>query len=315
MTTASSDGDTLRLYVARLGAPGTDVLLEVGRSIEPEKQALQRLQAVLGGSIVGGLLLALAGGYALAGRALRPIRAAVDSQRMFIADASHELRSPLAVIRANAEVLERHIEEPVSANKEAVADIISEAGRLGRLVGQMLTLAQADSGQPSALVFSDVDFGEIAEDVGRTMRRLASQRWMTLETDIDHSIRLRGDPDRLRELLFILLDNAIKYSGNGAHVRLELHGTGRSATLRVNDSGPGIPPDALPYIFDRFYRVDKSRSRAAGGSGLGLAIAKWIAEAHGGAIRAESTVGAGTTFIVDLPSSDHVSSQFASDIA
>jgi two-component system sensor histidine kinase CiaH len=277
------------------------LLMEVGRSTEPEEQALQRLLLVLVGGGGAGLLLALAGGYVLAGRALRPIRAAMDSQRAFIADASHELRTPLSVMRANAELLKRHPSEPVGTNPEAVDDIIGESDRLGRLVGQMLTLAQADAGQ-ATLSLSEVALDELAEDVARGMRLLAERCGVAFEAEVDGPLRLRGDGDRLRELMMILTDNAIKYTDAGGRVRLEVRrASGGKATVRVSDTGRGIPPEALPHVFDRFYRVDKARSREAGGTGLGLAIARWIAEAHGGSIRAESAPGVGTTFTVELP--------------
>jgi signal transduction histidine kinase len=299
--TESSEGDSLRVYVVRLPGPGGQLLMEVGRSTEPERQALQRLLLVLLGGGGGGLALAMIGGYLLSGRALRPIRMAMDSQRAFIADASHELRTPLSVVRANAELLERHVSEPVSDSREAVGDIISESDRMGRLVNQMLTLAQADAGQ-ATLSLSEVALDELADDVARGMRLLAEERGVSLERDVDHPVRLRGDRDRLLELLVVLIDNAIKYTDSGGNVRLEVRSaSGGKAMVRVSDTGRGIPADALPHIFDRFYRVDKGRSREAGGTGLGLAIARWITEAHGGSIRAESTSGVGTTLTADLP--------------
>ncbi len=300
--TESSEGDSLRVYVVRLDDPtGQNLLMQVGRSTEPEEEALRRLLLVLTGGFGGGLVLALAGGYVLSGRALRPIRAAMDSQRAFIADASHDLRTPLSVVRANAELLKRHPAEPVSANREAVDDIIAESDRLGRMVGQMLTLAQADADQ-AALSLSEVALDELAGDVARSMRLLAEERGVSLDTDVDGPVRLRGDGERLRQLMVILTDNAIAYTEAGGKVRLEVRGpSGGKATVRVSDTGRGIPAEALPHIFNRFYRVDKARSREAGGTGLGLAIARWIAEAHGGSIHAESTPGKGTTMTVELP--------------
>jgi len=300
--TRSSEGDSLRLYVVSLGTlGGGELLMQVGRSTEPEGQALQRLLFVLVGGGGAGLALALMGGYVLAGRALRPIRAAMDSQRAFIADASHELRTPLSVIRANAELMKRHSTEPVSANREAMDGIIAESDRLGRLVGEMLTLARADAGQAS-LSLSEVALDELADEVARRMRVLAAERSVSLETDVDGPVRLRGDSDRLRELMVVVTDNAIKHTEAGGKVSLEVRKrSGGKAILRVSDTGRGIPADALPHVFDRFYRVDKARSREAGGTGLGLAIARWIAEAHGGSIRVESTPGVGTTLTVELP--------------
>lgn len=297
----SSEGETLRLYVTHLGTfAGTSILLQVGRSIEPERQALQRLQTVLAGGVLGGLGLAFVGGYFLSARALKPIRLAVEAQHTFVADASHELRTPLAIIRANAEMLERHPERPIGAHRDTVADIINETDRLARLVDQMLTLAQADANQ-AELAVTDVDLDDLTEDVSRGMRLLAMDRGVTIETEKE-PLRLRADPDRLRELLTILLENGVKYTDTGGRVRLEIHRAAPDvARIRVTDTGRGIPAESLPRIFDRFYRVDKSRSRALGGAGLGLAIAKWIVEAHGGTIHVESTLGVGTTFTVDLP--------------
>jgi len=300
--TESSEGDSLRVYVVRLDRPGDQqFLMEVGRSTEPERQALRRLLLVLIGGGAAGLLLACVGGYVLGGRALRPIRAVIDSQHAFIADASHDLRTPLSVVRANAELLKRHDSEPVNANREAVDDIIAESDRLGKMVGQMLTLAQADAGQ-AALSLSEVALDELAEEVARNMRLLAEERGVSLETDVGGPVRLQGDGDRLREMVAILTDNAIKYTDAGGKVRLEVRrASGGKATVRVSDTGRGIPAEALPHIFDRFYRVDKARSLEMGGAGLGLAIARWIAEAHGGSIRAESEPGTGTTMTVELP--------------
>lgn len=300
--TKSSEGDSLRVYAVRLEGPrGQQLLMEVGRSTEPERQALRRLFLVLAGGLGGALVLAVAGGYYLSGRALRPIRAAMDSQRGFVADASHELRTPLSVVRANAELLKRHTEQPLSANREAVDDIIGESDRMGRMVGQMLTLAQADAGQ-AALSLSEVALDELAHEVARGMRFLAEERGVSLQTDVDGPVRLRGDKDRLRELMVVLTDNAVKYTDASGKVRLEVrHPSSHKAIVRVSDTGSGIPAEALPHIFDRFYRVDKARSREMGGAGLGLSIAKWIAEAHGGSIRIESTPGVGTTMTVELP--------------
>lgn len=300
--TESSVGEPLRLFAVRVEGPrGTELVMQVGRSTDPERTALRRLLLVLAGGMGGGLALALAGGYLLSGLALRPIRRAMDSQRGFVADASHELRTPLSVIRANAELMKRHSEEPVSANREAVDDIIGESDRLGRLVGQMLTLAQADAGQ-AALSRSEVALDELAEEVGRGMRLLAQERGVSLAVDTDGPLRLEGDRDRLREMMVVLTDNAIKYTDGGGKARLEVRRSpGGKATVRVTDTGQGIPAEALPHVFDRFYRVDKARSRAAGGTGLGLAIARWVAEAHGGRIRVESSQGVGTTVTVELP--------------
>jgi len=299
--TRSSDGDKLRVYVEPVHElRGQNLFLEVGRSTEPERQALRQLFFILAAGGGAGLVLALGGGFLLAGRALAPIQIAMDRQRAFVADASHELRTPLSLIRASAELLKRHPTDALMANISSVDDIIQETDRLSVLVNQMLTLARADAGQ-APLSLSDVDLGVLTAETVRQMRLLAEPKQMAIDVQANGPLRVRGDPTRLRELLMILLDNAIKYSDPGTAVRVLLQPHHGKARLQVSDSGPGIPPEALPHIFDRFYRVDKARSREMGGAGLGLAIAKWIVDSHKGTIQVESALGAGTTVTVELP--------------
>jgi signal transduction histidine kinase len=299
--TDSSTGESLRVYVVPVEAPqASGLVLEVGRSIEPEGETLRRLIFILGGSGGVGLVLALVGGFFLAGRALRPIGAAMDRQRAFVADASHELRTPLSLIRANAELLQRHSEQAVRANMPALNDIIRETDGLSTLVSQMLTLAKADA-ETTPFVFTEVALHHLVEDVGKQVRMLTDKKGLQLDVRVDGPVRVRGDEVRLRELLLILLDNAIKFTDAAGTVELTLEADGGKAVLRVRDSGSGIPPEALPHVFDRFYRADKARSQAEGGAGLGLAIAKWIVESHRGSIGVDSHPGTGTTFTVELP--------------
>ncbi len=299
--TDSSTDESLRVYVVPIRGPqALDVALQVGRSIEPEKEALRRLIFILGGGGGGGLALALVGGFFLAGRVLRPIGAAMDRQRVFVADASHELRTPLSLIRANAELLQRHPEEPVRANMPSLNDIIRETDGLSTLVSQMLTLTKADAGT-TPFTFTEIALHDLVEDVGKQVRVLTDKKELQLDVRVDGQVRVQGDEVRLRELLLILLDNAIKFTDAAGIVELTLEADGGKAVVCVRDSGSGIPPEALPHVFDRFYRADKARSRAEGGTGLGLAIAKWIVEGHRGSIRVDSSPGTGTTLTVELP--------------
>jgi two-component system sensor histidine kinase CiaH len=299
--TDSSTGESLRVYVVPIEAPQRpEMVLQVGRSMEPEKETLRRLIFILGGGGGAGLALALVAGFFLAGRALRPIGAAMDRQRAFVADASHELRTPLSLIRANAELLQRHPQEPVQANMPALNDVIRETDGLSTLVSQMLTLTKADAAT-TPFVFTEVALHDLVEDVGKQVRVLTDKKELQLDVRVDGPVRVRGDEMRLRELLLILLDNAIKFTDAAGTVGLTLEADGGKAVVRVRDSGSGIPPEALPHVFDRFYRADKARSRAEGGAGLGLAIAKWIVEAHRGSIRVDSYSGTGTTVTVELP--------------
>jgi len=181
----------------------------------------------------------------------------------------------------------------------ALEDIVSESERLGKMVEQMLTLAQTD-GDRAALMSSTVDMSELGEEVTRAMRALATAKGIAMQTRAESKVWVRGDRERLREALVTLLDNAIKYTDAGGRVDLEVGRAHRRALITVADTGSGIPADSLPHIFDRFYRVDKARSRESGGTGLGLSIARHIVEAHGGSIRIESEVGKGTRAMIEL---------------
>jgi signal transduction histidine kinase len=301
VNTKSSDGDDLRIYVRPIETRGGRTFyLQVGRSSEPERQALQRLLIIL---VVGGgagLGLAMAGGFWLAGRALTPIKTAMDKQQEFVADASHELRTPLALIRANAEILKREGSLPVDANMSSVDDIIHETDRLAALVTQMLTLARSDAGKETPEMVP-VDLNELAEDTAREMRLLAGEKEISIDVRTNGDTVVAGDPLRLRELLTILLDNSLKYSDEGDSVTVDVRPQAGQGLLQVSDTGRGIPEEALPRIFERFYRADKARAREMGGSGLGLSIAKWIADVHRGTIGIESEPGRGTTVTVGLP--------------
>jgi signal transduction histidine kinase len=304
VSTRSSEGESLRVYVLQAQTQdGSPVLAQIGRSTEPEHSALSQLRTVLLGVFVGSVIPAAFAGFILSGRVLRPIQTAMDSQQTFIADASHELRTPVAVVRTNAELLQSHIARSPDASATdvtAVEDILSESDRLGKMVDQMLTLAQTDAGENS-LHRTDLSLDQIADEVTRSMTTLATARGVALAAHTNGAVEMRGDPDRLRELLVVLLDNAIKYTDSGGIVDVTVERNGKKATLDVADTGRGIPPEALSHIFDRFYRVDKARSRESGGTGLGLAIAKQIVDAHDGTIRIDSDVGKGTRVTVELP--------------
>lgn len=219
-------------------------------------------------------------------------------QLRFTADASHELRTPLTLIRGNAELLARHPDRPIREYADVVQDIIVESDRLGRLVADLLTLARAGEGRLQ-LALTDVDLSAVAAALAREFEPLAAAKGLALYAEIAPDVHVRGDADRLRQLGVILLDNAVRYTRAGS-VTLRLTG-GHGAVLSVADTGPGITPEHLPYIFERFYRADSARSPEQGGTGLGLAIAHWIVAAHGGHIEVTSAPGRGSTFSVRLP--------------
>lgn len=299
--TVNTAGGQARLYslpVLRGGQP--IAVVQTARSRYFVETALARVLLAVVGIGAAGLVLSAGAGFWLAGRTLRPIAQAMERERRFTADASHELRTPLTLIRGNAELLTRHLDRPIREYADVVQDIIAESDRLSRLVGDLLTLARAGEGRLQ-LARRDVDLSATATALAREFAPLAAAKGLALQAEIAPGVHVRGDPDRLRQLGVILLDNAVRYTQNGT-VTLRLVGVHHGAVLSVSDTGPGIAPEHLPHIFERFYRADPARSSDQGGFGLGLAIARWIAEAHGGRIEVTSTPGRGSTFSVRLPS-------------
>ena len=229
---------------------------------------------------------------------LDSIETAYRLQQRFVADASHELRAPLTAILGNLDLLRRRPDLPPEEQAQALAEARREAERLSRLVADLLALARADAGVPLAIQPVDVD--AVVLEAFQEARGLA--RGQELVLDPLEPVRIRGDADRIKQLLLILLDNAIKYTPAGGRITLGLRaGPDGGATLTVADTGVGIPPADLPHVFERFYRADPARSRDPGGTGLGLSIARWIVDRHGGSIAIDSAPGRGTTVTVRLP--------------
>lgn len=218
------------------------------------------------------------------------------SQQRFIADVSHELRTPLTVIKGNVDLMRRM----KSFDAESLDSIDQEAGRLTRLVTDLLLLAKAEAGS-LPLTRSTVELDTLLLEVFTEMRVLAANKVQVKLTEIDQ-LQVSGDRDRLKQVFLNLIANAIQYTPAGGDVFLSLSRAGEHAKLIVRDTGHGIPAEDLPYIFERFYRAEKSRTRSsAAGFGLGLSIAHWIVEQHGGKIEANSLEGKGTTFAVWIP--------------
>jgi signal transduction histidine kinase len=224
---------------------------------------------------------------------------AFQRQRQFTADASHELRTPLTAIKGQAEVALQRDRNP-EAYRQSLAAIDNEADRMIRLTASLLNLARADSGQ-IPITLESVDVAEVIGAAAEQARPAAEQRRVRLILNSAPQVRLAGDKVLLIQLTLNLLDNAVKYSPPGGEVTVGCENNDSEVVLRVRDTGIGIEPDAITHIFDRFYRVDRARSRAEGGAGLGLSISRWIAEAHGGSISVQSEPGKGSTFSVRLP--------------
>lgn len=228
---------------------------------------------------------------------LASLEVAYRNQQRFVADASHELRAPLTAIQANLELLQRVPDMSPDDREEVVTEAVREAQRLTRLVADLLALARADAGV--GLRREAVELDRILLQARSDARQLARDH--TLEVGALEPMVIHGDPDRLKQLCLILLDNALKYTPPGGKVTLSLRNGGGWAQLAVQDTGAGIPPEDLPFVFERFYRADPARARDPGGSGLGLPIAKWIVDQHGGQISLASDPGKGTTATVVLP--------------
>lgn len=268
----------------------------------------QRLNLALPDDEVGRLARTLDG-------MLERLDEAFRRQRQFTADASHELRTPLAIMKGNIGVALHRPRQPAEY-RAVLTDVEEEVDRLTRLVEDLLLLARTDTGQP-LLHREPLDLVGLLQVVAEQVQPMAEAKGIALDVDLPPSLQIEGDPDKLVRLFLNLLDNAVKYTPEGGHVALraaeagkrgELGGGGepgeRGVMVQIVDDGPGVPPDQLPLIFERFYRADTSRSRTGGGAGLGLALARSIAEAHGGRIEVQSAREKGSTFTVWLPAPD-----------
>jgi signal transduction histidine kinase len=302
--TVELGGIPVRLMTARIGSAQDPVgFVQAGFVLtlhDRESQGLVLTVTLVGlAGLAGAALVTLL----VTRRALTPIRRAFDAQRRFVADASHELRTPTAIIRATAEVLER--EGAVTPEGRAlVADIVAESDRLGRLVGDLLALATTSAGDRD-IARAPVDLGEIADTAARRAERLAVDRAVRIDVRKAPGgpFTVDGDLDRLVQLTLILLDNAIDHAPDGTPVELAVTREGSAIRLSVSDSGPGIPPADRERIFEPFARLDRADRRGSGNAGLGLAIGRRIAGAHGGSLVAIERPGGGGRFVVTLAAS------------
>jgi two-component system, OmpR family, sensor histidine kinase CiaH len=292
---ATVNGAPVRVLSEAVKVNGVPHVVQVIQLRAAEERTLTTLLVVLLGGGLAVLALAVAVGFVYAGRALVPIRDSLRRQREFAADASHELRTPLTIVRGSVEHLRRHRAEPVEQVGEALSDIESEVDRLTNLVDDLLLLARSDSGVIE-LRRESVDLSEVAGEALQRLRAQAEARGVELRLDAAPAA-VHGDPDRLRQLIAILIDNAIRHAPSGSAVRVGIRGETHPG-FSVEDDGPGIRSEDLPHVFDRFWRATDA---PAGGTGLGLSIAAWIAEHHGGRISASNRPGGGAMFEVQLP--------------
>jgi len=228
----------------------------------------------------------------------------------FTADASHELRTPLTIMQGELEIAlrgERSVEEYL----ETLGSCLEEVERMATIVNDLLLLSKSDMGQ-EVLNFEPVDMKLMVNNLLSHFQILADEHQIKLGSDLEEVETIYGDHLRLRQMLVNLLSNAIRYTPAGGHIKVSLKNVENGIEVAVADTGIGIPEDAIPRIFDRFYRADKARSRQYGGSGLGLSIVKWIVEAHNGSITVDSIVGEGSVFRVFLPAGEPPAEESAS---
>lgn len=232
---------------------------------------------------------------------LKPVEKAWERQRQFVADASHELKTPLTVILANIGILRAHSNDTIGEQMKWVEYTSAEAARMKKLVDDLLFLARSDAAQ-TAPVLSSCNLSDIVWSCLLPFEPVAFEKGITLISDVASQVCVTGNESQLKQLLMILLDNACKYAGEHGKITvvLQIPQDGR-ACITVNNTGEAISPEALPHLFERFYRADEARAREKGGYGIGLSIAKTIVKLHRGKITAQSSESSGTTFTVTLP--------------
>ena len=275
-------------------------IIYVGKDVTALYSGMQKATYALVFLGVLALVIATVIGHFMAGRAIIPMKEAYDKQKQFAADASHELRTPLAVVMASADLL---LADPTIQNpflKEILSDLKDEVKKMSKLVSDLLMVARSDN-NALKIKMQKIDLGKLLEQNIRMMTPLAEKKEISLIGENFKKLIMIGDEQKIKQLILILVDNAIKYtlSGGKVIVRLENSESNR-AIFSVQDSGIGIAPEDKEKIFERFYRVDKARSREMGGNGLGLAIAMEILKIHDGKIFVDSELGVGTKFTVEL---------------
>jgi heavy metal sensor kinase len=334
-------GSLLIAAVPATGSDGTLYRVEVGTSGAPVEDTLAQVLVMLAVGLPLAFGVAVAGGFILVRRALEPVARiagkaeeitqhslserlpvvesgdelerlsvslnhmisrledAIRGSKQFVADASHELRTPLTVMRGELESLAQDA-RLAPDTREALGSALEEVGRLGEIVESLFALSRLDAGDAGD-AWQRFDLAELTRTTAEQMSLLATDKDISLACDTTAGVAVQGERARLKQVIVNLLDNAIKYTARGGHISLSVRREGAWAVLEVTDDGIGIPAEALPHVFKRFFRVDSSRSREPGGAGLGLAIVRSICAAHGAEVEVISTAGRGSTFRVRQP--------------
>ncbi|HET7249239.1 MAG TPA: HAMP domain-containing sensor histidine kinase [Gemmatimonadales bacterium] len=297
----SEPGDReIRLHAQRFtGSSGHVYIAAVAADrVELESRYASLIEVFAAAAFVAMLLVA-GGGYVLVRQSTAPVERSMDQMRRFMADAAHELRTPVTLLRTRAEVALAEERDP-RRDAETLHAVVREVERVGAIVSDLLTLARADAGEQPA-TRKTVYLDDLASDAVDSIRSLAAQHQVTVGIGSFEEAPITGDPVLVRRLLLILLDNAIKFTPVGGDVRLDVTVADGRRVVAITDTGVGIPPEDLPRVFERFFRSDTARQETDG-AGLGLAIARWIADQHGASLGVRSKPGAGTTVTVSFPS-------------
>lgn len=296
----------VKLATGRSGQVNEYNLMYISREMMGKKTLIFTSNAGIFSELQGSLIIStllFLGGMAviflislfLSGLAVKPVKKAWEQQKQFVADASHELKTPLTVILANNNIMMSHKDSTVADERQWLESTEEEANHMKKLIDNMLFLAKSDAGT-AKIQFSEVNLSEITEGCALIFEPVAFEKEIMTETDIEDGVTVKGDATQLNQLVHILVDNAVKYADSGTSVTIKLHRRGEHAELSVNNRGVPIPDEDIDHIFDRFYRAEKSRTTK--GYGLGLSIAQRIVESMNGKIGVVSNEAEGTTFTV-----------------
>lgn len=296
----ASDGLEYRVYTLPYSNNSNDYVLQVFQQVTTERSIIAYVISFLLLIGVGSITVLVPMSYFLAGKSLQPIKDTFEDQKKFIANASHELRTPLTVIQTNVEVLKLKEDEQIKDNMKWLNNIASEGETMAKLISELLLLAQAEN-QSLVMDKELFDLSSMCRQMVDLMTELANEKEIDLSENITMGIQYRGDEERLKQAVRILVDNAIKYTPMGGKVQLCLIQGKRHYIIEVKDTGIGLTDEEKAKVFSRFYRVDDARNRETGGVGLGLNIADYIVKKHNGKIKIDSIPNKGSTFSIVLP--------------